>query len=279
MKRKFLALSMVTVLGAILVGCGEKETGSPTPAPSDDETFVVGMEANYPPYNWSQLNDKNGAVKINDSMEYAGGYDVEIAKRVAEGLGKELVIVKSDWDGLIPSVQLGKIDAIIAGMSPTAKRLESIDFSDTYYESQLVMVVNSEGPYANATSLADFNGARVTAQLGTFHYDMIDQIPGVDGQAAMADFATMRISLLSGKIDAYVSERPEGISAELADSKYKMIELTDGFKTSPEETQTSVGVAKGSELTEQINRILAEISAQERMDLMDDAIENQPLAQ
>lgn len=279
MKRKFLALSMITVLGAMLVGCGEKETGSPTPAPSDDKTFVVGMEANYPPYNWSQLNDKNGAVKINDSMEYAGGYDVEIAKRVAEGLGKELVIVKSDWDGLIPSVQSGKIDAIIAGMSPTAKRLKSIDFSNTYYDSQLVMVVKSDGPYANASSLADFNGARVTAQLNTFHYDMIDQIPGVNAQAAMSDFATMRVSLLSGKIDAYVSERPEGVSAELADSNYKMIELTDGFKTNPEETQTSVGVAKGSELTEQINQILAEISSQERIDLMDNAIKNQPLAQ
>lgn len=281
MKRRLLAFSMVAVLGGVLVGCGEEEAGSSgaSPTPAEDNTFVVGMEANYPPFNWSQLNDNNGAIQIGDSMEYAGGYDVEIAKRVAEGLGKELVIVKSEWDSLIPSIETGKIDAIIAGMSPTAERLESIDFSDSYYDSQLVMVVHSEGPYADATSLADFEGAKVTAQLNTFHYSVIDQIPGVVQEAAMTDFASMRISLLSQKIDAYVSERPEGISAEIADSNYKMIELKDGFTTNPEDTQTSVGLVKGSDLVEDINEILAEISSEERLDLMDDAIANQPLAQ
>ncbi|PKC51292.1 hypothetical protein RhiirA1_484070, partial [Rhizophagus irregularis] len=73
----------------------------------------------YPPFNWTQKDDSNGAVKIEGSNEYAGGYDVEIAKRVADALGKELVIVKTDWDGLLPALDTKVIDAIIAGMSPT----------------------------------------------------------------------------------------------------------------------------------------------------------------
>jgi len=281
MKRRLLAFSMVAVLGAVLVGCGEKEAGSPgsTPAPAEDNTFVVGMEANYPPYNWSQLNDKNGAVQIGDSMEYAGGYDVEIAKRIAEGLGKELVIVKSEWDSLIPSVETGKIDAIIAGMSPTAERKESIDFTDSYYDSQIVMVVNSQGPYAEATSLEDFENAKVTAQLNTFHYSLVDQIPGADPQEAMIDFATMRVSLLAGKIDAYISERPEGLSAEMADPNYKMIVINEGFELNKEERVTAIGLEKGSDLVDDINEILAGISAEERNKLMDQAMLDQPLMQ
>ncbi|MRC26450.1 transporter substrate-binding domain-containing protein, partial [Bacillus thuringiensis] len=86
-------------------------------------------------------------VKIDGAAEYAGGYDVEIAKKIAEDLGKKLVIVKTEWDGLIPALESGKIDAVIAGMSPTAERKETIDFSDNYYKSELVMVVKKGGKY------------------------------------------------------------------------------------------------------------------------------------
>ncbi|MDC7285971.1 transporter substrate-binding domain-containing protein, partial [Bifidobacterium thermophilum] len=91
----------------------------------------------------------------------------------------ELVIVKTDWDGLVPSLNSDKIDAIIAGMSPTEERKETIHFSDNYYNSDLVMVVKKGGDYENATSIQDFSGAKITAQLNTFHYSVIEQINGV----------------------------------------------------------------------------------------------------
>ncbi|MCU9614441.1 transporter substrate-binding domain-containing protein [Caldibacillus lycopersici] len=278
MKRKVivfvgLLLSVIFVLGA----CGSNDTASE--ASGSDDVFRVGMEAGYAPYNWTQLNDANGAVKIDGSAEYAGGYDVEIAKRIAEGLGKKLVIVKTKWEGLEPALSANKIDAIIAGMSPTAERKEKIDFTDTYYTSQLVMVVKKGGKYENATSLADFTGAKITAQNNTFHYNVIDQIDGVKKQTAMDSFPAMRVALESGIIDGYVSERPEGISASAANDNFVMIELTDGFETSIEETTTAVGVRKGYEYTEKINEILSGISEQERQDIMDAAIQNQPTAE
>lgn len=297
MKKK-LALLAVLALSAMMLaaGCGTKDDekkeamGVSNQSEKENEaeqenkaeetnTFKVGLEAAYAPFNWTQLDDSNGAVRIDGAKEYAGGYDVEIAKRIAEGLGKELVIVKTEWSGLIPALQSGKIDAIIAGMSPTADRKESIDFSDNYYKSDLIMVVKKGGAYENATSIKDFSGAKVTAQLGTFHYTVIEQIDGVNMQTAMDDFAAMRVALEAGSIDGYVSERPEGVSASAANENFVMVEFTDGFETSPDDTAIAVGLRKGSDLTAKINEILAGISEEERISFMDAAIMNQPAAE
>ena len=85
---------------------------------------------------------------------------------------------------MVPALVSGKVDAIIAGMSPTAERKETIDFTDTYYQSNLVMLVKNGGDYVNAKTLADFSGAKITGQLNTFHYTVIDQIPNVNKQPA-----------------------------------------------------------------------------------------------
>ncbi|MFD1779284.1 transporter substrate-binding domain-containing protein [Fredinandcohnia salidurans] len=277
--RSKLTLFLVLLISSILLlaGCGtstSSDTGS-----SEDNTFKVGLEAGYAPFNWTQNDDSNGAVKIDGSAEYAGGYDVEIAKKVAEGLGKELVIVKTEWDGLVPALTSGKIDAIIAGMSPTAERKETIDFSDNYYTSNLVMVVKKGSTYEGATSIQDFNGAKVTAQLNTFHYTVIDQIEGVEKKTAMDNFPAMRVALESGMIDGYVSERPEGTSASSANENFVMVEFEEGFETSEDDTAIAVGLQKGSELTEKINETLAGISEEERTSIMDSAIQNQPAAE
>ena len=117
-------------------------------------TFRVGMECNYAPYNWTQANASEYAVEIEGGGGYADGYDVQIARKIAEGLGKELVIVKTEWDGLPMGVMTGAFDAIIAGMSPTEERKATIDFTDAYYNVQPVVVVRKDGPYANAKTLA-----------------------------------------------------------------------------------------------------------------------------
>jgi putative lysine transport system substrate-binding protein len=271
-----LFLVIMTAAMILLVGCGEEKATEKKSTEKD--TFKVGLEAGYAPFNWTQNDDSNGAVKIEGSAEYAGGYDVEIAKKVAEDLGKELVIVKTEWDGLVPALLSGKIDAIIAGMSPTAERKETIDFSANYYKSNLIMVVKKGSKYEGATSIQDFKGAKITAQLNTFHYSVIDQIEGVEKKTAMDNFPAMRVALESGIIDGYVSERPEGVSASAANENYVMVEFEKGFETSEDDTAIAVGLKKGSDLTEKINKTLASISEEERTSIMDTAIKNQPAA-
>ncbi|MEH7081241.1 transporter substrate-binding domain-containing protein [Neobacillus drentensis] len=275
---KKASLFFVLLLSAmiLLAGCGssdKSESGS-----ADDNTFKVGLEAGYAPFNWTQKDDSNGGVKIQGTQEYAGGYDVEIAKKIADGLGKKLVIVKTEWDGLVPALTSGKIDAIIAGMSPTAERKKTIDFSDNYYKSNLVMVVKKGGKYEGATSIQDFKGAKITAQLNTFHYSVIDQIKGVTKATAMDNFPAMRVALESGIIDGYVSERPEAVSASGANDKFAMVEFKDGFKTSEDDTAIAVGLEKGDKNIDKINEVLKGISEESRTQIMDEAIKNQPAA-
>ena len=285
-KKKILAVALVGAMAIGMFGCGgNKDANNDAQNGQDTQTnngqLRIGMECGYAPFNWTQQDDSNGAVAIEGGGGYANGYDVQIAKKVADGLGKELVIVKTEWDGLVPAVQSGVIDGIIAGMSPTAERKESIDFSDNYYVSDLVIVVRADSPYADATSLADFAGAKITGQLNTFHDTVIDQIEGVEHVTAMPDFPSMRVALESGIIDGYVSERPEGISASAANSNFAFVgfDLENGFTYNVDDAAIAMGIKKDSDLTTQVNEVLAGISQEERDQLMKDAIANQPAAE
>ena len=274
--KKVIATALVGFMAmGLLAGCGGGKDKQ-----EENNTLRIGMECGYAPFNWTQQDDSNNAVAI-EGGGYANGYDVQIAKKVAEGLGKELVIVKTEWDGLVPAVQSGVIDGIIAGMSPTAERKEVIDFTDNYYVSDLVIVVKADGPYANATSIKDFAGAALTAQLNTFHDTVIDQIEGVNHVTAMTDFPSMRVALESGIIDGYVSERPEGISAAAANSAFAYVgfAVEDGFQYEINDAAIAMGIKKDSALTAEVNKVLAGISQEERDSLMADAIAQQPAAE
>lgn len=274
--KKVIATALVGFMAmGLLAGCGGGKDKQ-----EENNTLRIGMECGYAPFNWTQQDDSNNAVAI-EGGGYANGYDVQIAKKVADGLGKELVIVKTEWDGLVPAVQSGVIDGIIAGMSPTAERKEVIDFTDNYYVSDLVIVVKADGPYANATSIKDFAGAALTAQLNTFHDTVIDQIEGVNHVTAMTDFPSMRVALESGIIDGYVSERPEGISAAAANSAFAYVgfAVEDGFQYEINDAAIAMGIKKDSALTAEVNKVLAGISQEERDSLMANAIAQQPAAE
>ena len=103
-------------------------------------TLKIAMECAYKPFNWSQTTDANGAVKIHGSDLYANGYDVQIAKYIAAELGMALEIHAVEWDSLITGLNAGTYDGIIAGMSPTADREEVVDFTECYYNSNLVII-------------------------------------------------------------------------------------------------------------------------------------------
>ena len=110
-----LLLAAVLTVGCafVLSSCGSDASS----AAGGKDVLKVGLECAYAPFNWTQVDDSNNAVKIDGSNQYANGYDVQIARKVAEALGKELVVVKCTWEGLLPGVQSGAFDMIIAGMS------------------------------------------------------------------------------------------------------------------------------------------------------------------
>lgn len=147
---KKIIIMLFSVL-TLFVSCGK----------DNRQILRVGMEVGYAPFNWFQNTSDNGAVKI--SSGYANGYDVQIAKLIAKELNMKLEIVPSDWDSLLgPAVNSNKIDLVIAGMSPTSERRKSLDFTNSYYESDIVVVVKKNSKYSNAKTLNDFMGARIT---------------------------------------------------------------------------------------------------------------------
>lgn len=242
-----------------------------------DEYLRIGMEAAYAPFNWTQDDDKNGAVKIEGTNQYANGYDVQIAKQVAKELGKKPLVVKTSWNGLIPALTSGKLDMIIAGMSPTAERKKEIAFSNSYYTSEPVLLVKKDSAYANAKTLNDFKGAKITSQQGVYLYNLISQLTGAKQETAMGDFAQMRQALESGIIDGYISERPEALTAEAANSKFKMIQFKKGFEVNQEDATIAIGMRKNDNRIEQVNAAIAKISAKDQIALMDKMIRNQPV--
>ncbi|MDO4912724.1 MAG: ABC transporter substrate-binding protein/permease [Lactobacillus sp.] len=242
-------------------------------------TLKIGMEAGYPPYNWTQTTSANGAVPIDGTNEYANGYDVKIAKIIGKKLHKKVVVEKTVWDGLLPSLTSGKIDLIIAGMSPTPDRKKVINFSNPYRTTTFVIITNKNSKYANATSISDLKGAKLTAQQGTLHYDLINQLKGVKKQAAMRDFPAMRQSLNSGTIDGYVAEDIEYNSYKRVNPNIAEVNLSKmpGFKVDAADAETSIGVSKkNTKLLQQVNAILATIPNKKRDQLMKEAIAEQP---
>ena len=282
MNRKFLAHVLAVAMAFSLAACGQREPASSQgEGEEQQEVLRVGMECNYAPFNWTQAEQSETAVPIEGGGGYADGYDVQIAKLIAEGLGKELVIVKTEWDGLPMGVMSGAFDAIIAGMSPTEERKATLDFSDPYRTNKLVVVVKKDSPYASATSLEELSGATITGQLNTFHYTVIDQISGVNKAMAMETFPAMIVAVQSGAVDGYVAEE-DGAQADTAanpDLTYIKFDEGKGFEASEADTSIAVGLAKGSDLLGPINEILAGIDDATRDELMAGAKERQPLNQ
>lgn len=242
----------------------------------NEDVFRVGMEVNYAPFNFSQVNDAHGGVPVENSKgEFANGYDVQIAKMIADKLGKKLEIYKIEWDGLPPALTSGKIDAIIAGMSPTPERKREIDFTNSYYVSDLVVVLKKDSPFAKSKSLRDFRNAKLTGQLNTFHYSVIDQIKGVKKEAAMESFPAMISATKAGNIDGYVSEKPGAMAAVSANSDLTYVEFKkgDGFETSSEDTSIAVGLKKNSPLREEINGILSHMDVKEQDSIMNQMVQ------
>ena len=276
MTRKIIALVLAMVMCLGLAACGSE--------PENDNVLRVAMECAYAPYNWTQNDDSNGAVPIAGTNSYAYGYDVMMAKLIAESMGKELEIVKLDWDALVPAVDSGDVDLVIAGQSITAERLEVVDFSDPYFYASIVTLTKADSAYASATSVADLAGAVCTSQLGTIWYDIcLPQIPDADIQNAQETAPAMLVALDSGAVDLVVTDMPTAMAATAVYSDMVLLDFTgtEGeFEVSEEEINLGISMKKGNtELLEAVNGVLATMTVEDYEAMMQEAITVQPLSE
>ena len=292
MKKRMKALAAVLALTAALTACGQSAASGSTAGAAgtsaangsglEDGVFTVAMECAYAPYNWTQADDSNGAVPIKDSTEYANGYDVMMAKKIAEALGVELEIVRSDWDSLIPAVQTGTVDAAIAGQSMTQQRMEQVDFSEPYFYASIVCVTKKDSPYASAKSIADLSGGTCTAQIATIWYDScLPQIEGASIQTAAESAPAMLMALETDSVDFICTDMPtaQGAVAAYPDMVLLTFDEGNGFEVDEGEINIGISMRKGNtELKQKLDEVLSPMTEQDFNDLMAQAISVQPIA-
>lgn len=300
--RKITCLVLSLVLALSLAACGSGSTTSTTAAADAAETaaasastgvedgvLTIAMECAYAPYNWMQGDDSNGAVPIsNVPGSYANGYDVMIGKKIAEANGWELEVIQADWDSLVPGVQTGIYDAVIAGQSMTAERSEQVDFAGPYFYASIVCVTKKDSPYATATSIADLAGGKCTAQIATIWYDQcLPQIDGALVQTAAETAPAMLMALETGSVDFICTDMPtaQGAVAAYPDMTILDFSGTDGdFQFSDEvraeNVNIGVSVKKGNtELKNMIDSVLSTMTQDDMNALMEQAIAIQPLSE
>lgn len=280
--RKSKMWRMMTVAAvAASMTCGV--FGVQSVSADDKKTLKVAMECGYAPYNWTQPDDSNGAVQISGSSDYAYGYDVMMAKKIADELGYDLEIVKLDWDSLVPAIQSGTVDCVIAGQSITSDRLQMVDFTTPYYYASIITLVKADGPYADAAGVSDLDGATCTSQLNTVWYDTcIPQIPNVNKLPAQESAPAMLVALESGKCDVVVTDMPTGMAALVAYPDFKLLDFSgtdDDYEVSEEEINIGISVMKDSPLTAQINEVLKDLTPEDFDTMMEEAISVQPLSE
>lgn len=251
---KLAAMSLAAVMSiGVLAGCGSNNaTGGSsdadtTPAPASDGVLVMGTNAAFEPFEFTTTN---GLVGEFD------GIDVAIALEIAKSMNKELKIEDMEFEGLLASVQTGKVDMAVAGMTVNEERLKSVDFSDTYYTATQVMVVAADNE--DIKSAQDLkNGKKVGVVIGYTGDTIVTDTLEID--EANITRANRGVDVVqdvkNGKLDAVVIDSATG-KALAEKNGLKVVEDPEAF----ESEEYAIAVAKGNtELLESINKVLAEL--------------------
>lgn len=266
--RKIFSILVLVLLGVTLVACNNTK---------NENVLVVGMEADYPPFNWAETsaNDYNHPLHGQRNM-YVAGYDVEMARLIADELGMELQIRMIAWEALIPALQAGEIDLIIAGMTPTADRRLEIDFTDAYYEVENVVVARTDSDLVGMTSLKALSGKVGVGQKDTVYADLIDFVEENFGSTVLANTTldttpAVGNAVISGQADFTILERPVALGLIQANPQLQIVfDPTDNvFELTDDDLILSIGVKMGrSEFLAEVNAALATISSETRVELM-----------
>ena len=283
--KKLIAIVLSLMLTVSLCACGGSKTESGktyADVPGlEDGILTVGMECAYAPYNWTQMDDSNGAVPIaNNPGTYANGYDVMIAKKIAEHYDVTLEVMAIGWDGLNPALDEGKLDAVIAGQSMTEERLEEVEMAGPYFYANIVCVARKDTAQAAATGISNLTGT-CTAQTGTVWYNsFIDQIPGATKTSAAEPANAMIMAVAESRVDFICTDMPTAMGACATYDNLMILDFSgtdDDFAASEGDINIGISVKLGNTaLKDMMDEVLKEMTVEDFNNLMNDAIAVQP---
>ena len=285
--KRILPLLLSLAMALALCACGSQSSsdGAQTSVSGstgvEDGVLTVGMECAYAPYNWTQMDDSNGAVPIsNVPGSYANGYDVMIAQRICDTYGWKLEVQAIEWDGLIPALNAGTIDAVIAGQSMTAGRMEQVDMAGPYFYASIVCVAKKDSEQAKAKGISELTGT-CTAQSGTIWYtDCLPQVEGAQIMAQSESAPAMIMAVESGTVDFICTDMPTAMGACATYSDLAILDFSnseDNFKVDEGQINIGISVVKGNtELKDAMDKVLAPLNADIFNAIMNQAIAVQP---
>lgn len=227
----------------------EGKEGSKLDLIKESGKLVMGTSADYPPYEFHA---------IIDGQDQIVGFDVEFAKKIAEGLGVELEIQDMSFDAVLTGVQNGLIDIGVAGINPKPDRDKTIDFSDIYFVSQYCVLTSADS-VSEYTQTSDLNGKAIGVQTGTVQEGLVADHLEPGNVVSLPKVTELIMQLKSGMIDAIVLEVPVANSYMNANPDIAIVEGID-FKEFELEGGSAVAIGEGEkELQEAINEIIKEL--------------------
>ena len=250
--KKLTALAIASIMALSVVGCTsqpkeEKEEKSTlTEAGTiNEDKFIVGTSADYPPYEFKK--------NIDGKDEFVG-FDIELAKAIAADLGKELEIVEMSFKSLLLELDTGKVDMVISGLSPTPDRAEQAELSDIYYNATHAVITLEENA-TKYTDLESLKGATVGVQMGSIQEAMAkEQMTEVE-IVSLDKIPSVILELTTGKIDVAVIEKPvaQSFMAQKPEIKF-------AFGMEDDEGGNVVATKKGNtKLMESANATIAKV--------------------
>ncbi len=280
-----LSLSLMTITFS---GCGKSDSSSDSG--NEGGVLRVGMECAYAPFNWTQVSedvpDGSKAVPIYGSSDYAYGYDVMVAQKLADEMGMTLEVHKVEWDSIGLALDANEYDCIIAGMGRTAEREQSYSFTEPYYHRDNCIVVKKGSEYENVKGLSDFAGKNVTVttQLGTGWVNLLDQIPDATLGSNYETTAEVFMAISNDTADVAVIDLPTAESAQLTNSDLVIItpDPSDSFVGDEEMTNVCIATRKDdTKFRDKLQKAMDDIGWNDKSamdELMKTAVSLQPAA-
>lgn len=271
MKKKIVSVMLCAAMATtVLAGCGSSNTAS-TDAAAEETTEDVEAEATK-----EEAEDAEAAEEATDAAEVTTvepgvltmgtnatfppyeykdgddvvGIDAEIAQALADKLGLQLEIVDMDFDSLVASVQSGKIDMSLAGMTVTEERKQNVDFTDSYATGVQVIIVKEDSDIASAD---DLEGKLIGVQQGTTGHLYCADDFGEDNVIPYANGATAVQALLQGKVDCVVIDQEPAKAFVEANEGLKILETaytTEDYAAAVSKDNPALTAALNSALQE-----------------------------
>ncbi|WP_322630856.1 transporter substrate-binding domain-containing protein [Aedoeadaptatus coxii] len=268
MKKTSLLTLLAMVMAFALVGCGSGAKNGENAANNSEKKeaaqvsqedmdaaakeikekgkLVMATSADYPPYEWHLMKDGKDEIV---------GFDVEIAKAIAQEIGVELEVKDLDFDGIIPSIASGQADIGIAGMSATPEREEAVNFSIPYFENEQVVLVRKEDA-DKYKKVEDFAGKVVGAQTGSVQESTVrENFPKDVELKSLSKLNNLAMEVKNKTADALVISKSSG--AQYAKQFPELVAIDPGV---PKEPGVCVTMKKGNDaLTAYVNQVLQKL--------------------